>query len=158
MRAHPEDFRCGLEQFQHGGQIVAGSSADLTQILGQNQIGLQFADQIFVHLVEAATTANPLSNRSINLAQAHFFKGDRWTNHDWFQLCFDRKIAFVRDSNQLIAEAQPVNHFSGGGQKRDNSSLVQCGFSKVSLTRETAARGIYPRADESGGFAGKKFP
>src|SRR6202165_2843716 len=89
-----------------------GDGADLAQFLRQDQVGVERRQQVGVERVDAASLVDELSNVAI-----HLRSGARRGEHTSCQHRLGpdrlREIALVRNSHQLVLEAERTDDFGG---------------------------------------------
>lgn len=105
---------------QRGSKVVGGSGANVAQILSDYEVRSEGAKQDVIDRVNALATADEFAYLTVKL---------RWRSRginagaDERRLlaCLGRKIAFVRDADDRVTEAERVKNFRRGREKRGDA-------------------------------------
>jgi hypothetical protein len=95
--------------------------ADVTQFLGENYVRVQLTQEQLVDCVNCAVITQRLPHPLIDFStrQASIV---HWTMRDpWPRVCFHREIAFMRNADHLVHQAQRGCDLSRSGQKRNDA-------------------------------------
>src|SRR5271156_1404345 len=118
-----DGFRCGGRGREGGercSKIVRRRGADVAEIWRDDKIGSEGREQVGVHCVNAFAARDEFAHLAID------FGGGRGGVHAWLDQRglaggFGREITFVRDADDLIADAEGVENFRGRRKQRDDS-------------------------------------
>ena len=129
VRGHPEDFGFVGEGGEGAVDFVAGGGADLAEVLGEDDGGGEFAEELFVEGVEALAGAELGADGDVDFAERHGFDGKCAVDDDGFVADFGRVIAFVGDADDVVSQAERAGEFGGGGEEGDDAELVHARWS-----------------------------
>ena len=108
---------CGAfsEPRERSGEIVGRSGADVTQILGDDQVGREFFESLGVDGVEAFAARDVFANLAVDFRRRCVVRNSR-LDDDSLGAGRGRKVAFVADADDLAVETEGEENFGGGGQ------------------------------------------
>src|SRR5271168_4607405 len=108
------------EAGQRRREILWRRSAHVAKILGYDQVRREGREQVSVNGVNTLAARDEFADLAVD------FRGRSTGIHAWpdqrrLASCIGRKITFVRDADDLVANAERVENFSRGRKQRDDS-------------------------------------
>ena len=118
------------------GQLVGSDCADVTEVLGHDQVRLRQAKGRLIKLIESASCRDQFFDLAVNVFAAVSMPSYQWFNHHGDVANRWGKITFMADADELIGEAEGCDDFCGTWNKRANShsrtglmsATVVCGY------------------------------
>lgn len=115
---------------QCGGKVVGRSGTYMAQILSDYEIRGEGTKQDVIDSVDALAATDEFADLAVKFDGRRSRINAR-ADERRFLAGLRRKIAFVRDANNRIAEAERVEYFRGGREKRDDAHGASLHVQKV---------------------------
>src|SRR5690242_1185807 len=112
LRVQAEHFRPIRETRQRGSQVVRRSSADVTQILRDDQIRREFLERLRINGVDALATGNKIAHQVVNFRGRGTLRNPRMNYHS-LGTRLRRIVAFVTYANDFALESQREQNLRG---------------------------------------------
>jgi hypothetical protein len=104
---------------QRSPKLVSRRSADLTEILREDDVRPELVEEELVDLIEALTRREVRGDGAIDIVLRESLEWERGFADYGQQLYLRWVIAFVRTADELVSGAQGVGDFGGGGEERN---------------------------------------
>jgi hypothetical protein len=92
----------------------------VAEVLRKDQVGLELEEQVRIHRVNALTAANEFLHLLVN-GRGGCGGVHARTNERRLGTHGGRVIAFVRDADKQVFQAEGAHDFGGGGEERANA-------------------------------------
>lgn len=102
------------------GEVAGRSGADVAEVLGEDEVGLDASEFVVVDEINAFAAAGEFADLAVN-----FSGGERdvhaGVDEDFFGARRGGIVAFVGDAEDLVFEAEGEEDFGSGGKKRTDT-------------------------------------
>ena len=120
VRIQRDDHRLGVDLLRDRAHVVIGDRAHRAQRLGDDQVGLELVQRVGVELVDRLARHRALLDGRVDLSGAEAagqpVTGDLRQSQRLLGI-----VALVRDGDEIVAEAERVQHLGGGWNEADDA-------------------------------------
>lgn len=119
-RIEGQYFRPIIKGREYGGKIFRRGRANTAQILGNDKVRGETFEGFGIHSVDAFAAGSEFADQAVDFDRTGVF---RKTGVDDYGFAAGRGwvVAFVADTNDLVAETEGEEDFCGGGEKGDDA-------------------------------------
>jgi hypothetical protein len=110
-----DDFRLLGDGSQGGAEFFRGGSADVAEVLRENQVGDEFLESIAVYRVNGFAALDMFADKTIGFRGSGVFRQAGGDDRG-FGFRAERKIAFVADADNFFIQAKREQNLRGGRQ------------------------------------------
>jgi hypothetical protein len=123
QRARIEREHVGVEA-AHAGHVLARDGADVAQVLGDDEVGLEVADQRVVERIERPAVEHGRAHRGVVVAASQLVRVDPRRRDDGELGNARRVVAFGGAPDEQIGAAERADDLGGAGEEGADAQAV----------------------------------
>ena len=114
-RFERHDRDVGIDRARDIVHLAVADRANLAQLLGQDQVRMRVLEGGFIERVERGAAVDRVAHEPVDVAAARQREVEHAARHHRRTGDLRRPIAFMRDANELVAQAEGSNDLGGRG-------------------------------------------
>src|ERR1700758_4479611 len=119
-RIERQYFRLDFESCKNRGEVFGRSRTDMAQILGDDEVGRQSAQNFGVDRINALAARAEFAHQAVDLGGCSAFR-NAGMNDNGFRARGGRKIALVTDAKDFPVQSESEENLRGGREQRNNA-------------------------------------